>query len=65
MIAAQIGAELAVILKTRQQLETAARENSFGGSYDPSRVHLVFTNDLINDERLGWLDEAYQFSMIK
>lgn len=65
MLAAQIGVELAVILKTHQQLETAARENSFGGLYDPSRVHLVFANDLIDDERLGWLDEAYQFPMIK
>lgn len=46
-ILGKIGADLSVILKTREQLTAAAAENPFGEGYDVSRIHLTFTNDLV------------------
>ena len=37
------------------ELVQAVAENPFGESYDSSRVHLVFTNDEINGEKLNKL----------
>ena len=43
----KIGADLAVIIKEPAQFERAVFENPFGSGYDSSRVHLVFTNDVL------------------
>lgn len=51
----KIGAELAIIVKHQMELVQAVAENLFGESYDSSRVHLVFTNDEINGEKLNKL----------
>lgn len=51
----KIGAELAIIVKHQMELTQAVAENSFGEGYDPFRVHLVFTNDEINGEKLNKL----------
>lgn len=51
----KIGAELAIIVKHQMELAQAVAENPFGESYDSSRVHLVFTNDEINGEKLSKL----------
>ncbi|WP_153059086.1 DUF1697 domain-containing protein, partial [Streptococcus suis] len=50
-----IGADLAVIIKNQSELTQAVAENPFGEGYDPSRVHLVFTNDEITGEKLNKL----------
>lgn len=51
----KIGADLAVIIKNQPELAQAIAENPFGEDYDSSRVHLVFTNDGINGEKLNEL----------
>lgn len=51
----KIGAELAIIVKHQMELVQAVAENPFGESYDSFRVHLVFTNDEINGEKLNKL----------
>lgn len=51
----KIGADLAVIIKNQMELAQAIAENPFGEDYDSSRVHLVFTNDEINGEKLNKL----------
>lgn len=48
----KIGADLSVIVKDKGQLQTALRENPFDESYDESRIHLVFTNDQMVQEKL-------------
>ena len=53
----KIGADLSVILKTQAQFTTALAESPFAESYDDSRVHLVFTNDQLNQEVLNELLE--------
>lgn len=35
-----------------KQLEIAAQENPFDGTYDSSRIHLVFTNEQIPESSL-------------
>ncbi|HEL1557378.1 TPA: DUF1697 domain-containing protein [Streptococcus suis] len=54
-INAKIGADLAVIIKNQPELAQAVVENPFDQNYDSSRVHLVFTNDEINGEKLNKL----------
>lgn len=49
----KIGADLAVIIKNPQQLENAAAEQPFDDSFDVSRIHLVFTNDVIPQDKLN------------
>lgn len=51
----KIGAELAVIITNQSELTQAVTENPFGEGYDRSRIHLVFTNDEINREKLNEL----------
>lgn len=46
----KIGADLSVILKEPRELETAVRENPFDETYDCTRIHLVFTNDIFQDK---------------
>ncbi len=58
VIQGSIGADLAVILKTKEQLEAASKENPFGEDYDYSRIHLVFTNDRIDRERLAVIENT-------
>lgn len=55
VILEQIGANLSVIIKTAEQLSAAARENPFLEGFDPSRVHLVFTNDSLENNALSKL----------
>lgn len=47
----KIGADLSVIIKTKNQFETAIKENPFDESYDYSRIHLVFTNDITDEKK--------------
>lgn len=58
VILEKIGADLAVILKTGEQLGKAAEENPFDESYDFSRIHLVFTNDRIDREKLASVENT-------
>ena len=61
-----IGADLAVIIKDVPQLMTSARENPFCGGWDLSRVHLVFTNDVIDEGKLKiLLDADYGDEMLR
>ena len=53
IIQEKIGADLSAIVKNNTELETAIHENPFGSDYDYSRIHLVFTNDAIDSEKLG------------
>ncbi len=53
VILAHIGADLSVIVKEPSQLRTAVQENPFDAQYDYSRIHLVFTNDAIDDAKLN------------
>lgn len=48
----KIGADLSVIIKTKEQLENAVKENPFDNSYNFSRIHLVFTHCLIDCAKL-------------
>ena len=50
-----IGADLSVIIKDVLQLAASVKENPFKENYDESRVHLVFTNDPIDNEKLNKL----------
>lgn len=51
----RIGADLSVILKTRETLFKAGEQCPFGAAYDASRIHLLFTNDSIDPEKLAWI----------
>lgn len=51
----KIVAELAVIITNQSELAQAIAENPFGEDYDSSRIHLVFTNNKINREKLNEL----------
>lgn len=48
----KIGADLSVIIKTNLQLESAVKQNPFADDHDPSRIHLLFTNSTIEQEKL-------------
>ena len=54
----KIGADLSVILKTQAQFTTALAESPFDQNYDDSRVHLVFTNDQLDQQILNELLET-------
>lgn len=54
----KIGADLSVILKETLQLEAAIQENPFQDGYDKTRVHLVFTNDEIDQIKLCTLRDT-------
>ena len=51
-IAKEIGADLSVIIKEKNQLQIAIEENPFNENYDFSRIHLVFTNDSMGEDEL-------------
>lgn len=40
-------------MKSKEQLQTAIKENPFDDKHDYSRIHLVFTNDDIDEEKLN------------
>ncbi|MGT2923789.1 DUF1697 domain-containing protein [Streptococcus caviae] len=54
----KIGADLSVIIKTPDQLGSAARENPFDETHDFSRIHLVLTNDGLDTEILKSLSQT-------
>ncbi len=45
----KIGANLSVIVKHRKDLENAINQNPFDDDYEYSRIHLTFTNDIIQE----------------
>lgn len=51
----KIGADLSVVVKSPEQLAKAAQENPFGETYDSSRIHLAFTNDVISSSKIAEL----------
>ena len=53
----KIGADLSIIIKTKEQLITAIAENPFDESYDFSRIHLVFTNSDIDDKKVKEIEK--------
>lgn len=53
----KIGAELSVIVKSKEEFQIAIRENPFNDNYDYSRIHLVFTNDLVDENKLNKIKE--------
>lgn len=55
-IAKEIGANLSVIIKEKNQLQIAIKENPFNENYDFSRIHLVFTNDKMGEDELKKLE---------
>lgn len=55
-IAKKIGADLCVIIKEKAQLQIAVAENPFNESYDFSRIHLVFTDDIMDKDELKKLE---------
>ena len=55
-IAKEIGADLSVIIKEKNQLQIAIEENPFNENYDFSRIHLVFTNDSMGEDELKKLE---------
>lgn len=52
IILEKIGADLSVIVKNNSDLKISIEENSFDENYDFSRIHLVFTNDSVDREKL-------------
>lgn len=54
----EIGAELSVIIKTKEEFAIAIEENPFNDSYDFSRIHLVFTNNQIHNVKVEKLNET-------
>lgn len=54
----EIGAELSVIIKTKEEFAIAIEENPFDDSYDFSRIHMVFTNNQIDDVKVKKLNET-------
>ena len=55
-IAKEIGADLSVIIKEKNQLQITIEENPFNENYDFSRIHLVFTNDSMGEDELKKLE---------
>lgn len=51
-----IGADLSVIVKTKEEFEIAIKENPFDESYDFSRIHLVFTNNKVDNSKINKLN---------
>lgn len=52
VILEKIGPDLTVIVKTREELAEAVSGNPFGGDCDSSRIHLTFTNDAPDAEKV-------------
>lgn len=59
-----LGADLSVIIKTKEQFQVALSENPFNDTYDYSRIHLVFTNDTIENGKLVLLNSTEFFDEI-
>ncbi|MDO4944172.1 MAG: DUF1697 domain-containing protein [Ruminococcus sp.] len=64
IILEKIGADLAVIIKTKAQLRIAVQENPFDNKYDYSRIHLVFTNDFTDKDKITAVEKTQFFGEI-
>ncbi|MGL4848210.1 MAG: DUF1697 domain-containing protein [Clostridium sp.] len=53
----EIGADLDVIIKTKEELELSINENPFNADLDSSRIHLVFTNENIDKVKLKEIEK--------
>ncbi|MGL4740359.1 MAG: DUF1697 domain-containing protein [Sarcina sp.] len=58
IILQEIGADLSVIIKMKYNLEAAIKENPFDENYDSSRIHLVFTNDILDAFKIKKIKET-------
>ena len=58
IILKEIGANLSVIIKTKKDFETSINENPFDDSYDFSRIHLVFTNNDLDELKIKKIKET-------
>lgn len=54
----EIGANLSVIIKIKEEFEISIKENPFDDSYDFSRIHLVFTNSQIDNIKIEKLKDT-------
>lgn len=54
----KIGADLSVIIKTKQAFTLAIQENPFDETYDYLRIHLVFSNEMFDEEKLKMISET-------
>lgn len=61
VILESMGANLSIIVKEKSDLERAILGNPFSKELDPSRIHLVFTNNNISTEQLTEL-QAMNFT---
>lgn len=52
VILEKIGADLAIVIKTKQALQKAVAENPFVDDHEASRILLVFTNDQVDAEKV-------------
>ncbi len=50
IIREKIGADLKIIVKTKEEIITAINKNPFVKDYELSGVHLTFTNDNVDDD---------------
>lgn len=48
----KIGADLSVIIKTKEEVKSTIVGNPFGSDFDYSRIHIVFTNNFIDQNML-------------
>ena len=60
----RIGADLAIIIKTKTEFKKAIEENPFDDTFDYSRIHLVFTNDIIDKEKLREVSKKDYFGEV-
>ena len=58
VIKEKIGADLSVIIKTIEELSQAIKGNPFNEEYDYSRIHMIFTNDRIDEVKLSELSKV-------
>ncbi|MGL5066541.1 MAG: DUF1697 domain-containing protein [Sarcina sp.] len=54
----EIGANLPIVIKIKENLKTAINENPFDESYDFSRIHLVFTNSILDSAKIEKLNNT-------
>ncbi|VUW98599.1 Uncharacterised protein [Streptococcus constellatus] len=58
LILEKIGANLSIIIKEKSDLEKAVLQNPFPRELDQSRIHLLFTNNVLSTERLKEVAEV-------
>lgn len=57
IIKEKIGADLSIIIKTKEDFNKAISQNPFDERYDYSRIHLVFTESELEDEKIKAVTE--------